>query len=156
MTLMGWGAFAQTDDLFYFDFIEARLDESELNEDEVRKHYLGEDIARKMLLVNQSYVYFEPTSPTNPLPTRVVDKYPVYSSIKKLNTYYKKAIKQKTYSKEEAHYRFKKIMDVALCIRYQNTDEFEQVLLATKDPIALDKLYASRVVLKGVYAASTD
>ena len=155
MTL-SWVSYAQDQELFYFDFVEARLDESEINKDEIRKHYLGETIARKMLLVNESYVFVEPTSPTNPLPTRVVDKYPVYNSVKKLNSYYKKAIKQKTYTKEEALERFTKIMDVALCIRYQNTDDFEKVLLATKDAPSLDKLYASKVVLKGVYGALTD
>ena len=119
ITSLSFVSYAQ--ETFSFSYIEGRLDESELVEEDVRKHYLGEEIARKMLLVNTSYVFYEEVTPKNPLPTRQVDKYALYTSVKKLNTYYKKAIKSSVYSEEEAKNRFRKVLDVALCVRYQNT-----------------------------------
>ena len=104
-----------------------------------------------MVLLNDSYVFYEGTSPKNPLPTRQVDKYPIYSSVKKLNGYYKKAIKAGVYSKDEAFKRFRKVMDVAICVRYQNTMDLEAELLQTKDPVALDKIFADRIKLDGYY-----
>ncbi len=149
LLIFGFTAFAQ--ETFTFDYIEGRLDESEIVEEDVRKHYLGEDIARKLILANNSYVFYEEVSTKNPLPTRQVDKYAIYTSMKKLNSYYKKAIKGGTYTKDEAHLRFKKVLDIVLCIRYQNTIDLEAALIKIKDPVALDDFFANRIILDGLY-----
>lgn len=146
---LGVAAIAQ--ETFTFDYIEGRLDESEVVEEEVRKHYLGNVVARKMILVNQSYVFYEEVSTKNPLPTRQVDKYAIYTSVKKLSSYYKKSVKAGIYSKDEAQLRFKKVLDIALCVRYQNTTDMEAVLLKTKDPVVLDDFFASKIILDGLY-----
>ncbi len=146
---LGMAAVAQEN--FTFDYIEARLDESEIVEEDVRKHYLGDVIARKMILVNQSYVFYEEVSTKNPLPTRQVDKYAIYSSMKKLNAYYRKAMKSGFYTVEEAQLRFKKVLDIVLCIRYQNTMDLEAALLKVKDPTVLDDLFGNKIILDGLY-----
>ena len=138
-------------DNYSFDYVEQRLDESEIVETDVRKHYMGDVIARKMLLLNDSYVFFEGTSPQNPLPTRQVDKYAIYNSVKKLNAYYKKAIKKGVYTAEEGTKRFKRVLDVALCVRYQNTIDLEAKLLETKDAESLDDIFVNKVILDGLY-----
>lgn len=137
---------------FTFDYIEQRLDESEIVEDDVRKHFLGDAIARKMILLNDSYVFFEGTSPSNPLPTRQVDKYALYSSVKKLNAYYKKAVKKSTFTKDDAFLRFKKVLDIALCVRYQNTIDLEATLLKIKDVVVLEDMFATKIILDGLYS----
>ncbi len=140
--------YAQT---FTFNYVEARLDDSEVVETDVRKHFMGEEVGRKMILLNESYVFYEEVSTKNPLPTRVVDKYAIYSSVKKLNPYYKKAVKKNVYTHEEALNRFTKVLNVALCIRYQDTKEFEEFLLQNKDADQLDQIFNGKIILNGLY-----
>ena len=141
-------SYAQT---FAFNYVESRLDDSEIDETTVRKHFLGEEVGRKMALLNESYVFYEEVTPKNPLPTRVVDKYAIYSSVKKLNSYYKKAVKKKVYTDEQAFERFTKVLNVALCIRYQDTQEFEEHLLENKGVDQLDQIFKSKIILSGLY-----
>ena len=136
---------------FTFNYVESRLDDSEVDATEVRNHFLGDEVGRKLALLNESYVFFEEATPQNPLPTRVVDKYAIYSSVKKLNAFYKKAVKKKVYTNDQALERLTRVLNVSLCIRYQNTEEFEDFLLEHKGAEQLDQIFNSSVILNGLY-----
>ena len=135
--------------IYSFKYDEDYLDESEIVEVDLKKHYLGDKISRKMLLLLNSYTWLEDPTPMSPSPRRIVEKYPIYNSVKRLNAYYKKKMKKEGLSHAEAEAKLSRAIDIALCIRYQNTVAFEEVLDQTKDIKALENIYTSNVILQG-------
>ena len=63
-------------------------------------------------------------------PTHKIEKQPIYFALKKVISprFYKGKIKTKSITKEEAVNQILEILDIALMIRYQETDEFESLL----------------------------
>lgn len=136
-------------DTFTFNYIDAKLDDSELSPTAVKPHYLGEGISKKIALVENDYTWMEEASATSLSPKTVVEKFPIYSSIKKLNRHYKKAVKKGGISKDEAEMKFVRALDIALCIRFQDTRALEAELNKIKDINELENLFTSKVFLSG-------
>lgn len=106
--------------------------------EEISSHYLGQEVAVKMHLLNKKYTYLSEPSPTSPVPKTYVDKPTIYYGIMKLNALYKKQLKQGMINEQQAKYLMNKYLDLALIIRYQQTAEFEKELgTAKKEQIAV-------------------
>ena len=146
---LSFGALAQQS--FRFNYAEGQLDDSEILDSDLRPHYLGQEFSLKMAMLWKSYTWLEEASAVNPAPKRVTDKTPIFTAMKKLNSYYKKQLKAGTITEALAKEKLQRVMDIVLCIRYQNTIEFEEFLLqkANKKPAALDELFSQRVTLSG-------
>lgn len=137
-----------SDDVFYFDFMEDKLDESSVDMSIVGKHYLGDGIAKKLQLLQESYTWEEAGTPSSPGTKTIVEKPSIYYALKKLSSGYKKKVKKGEMSEEEALDELTKALDIGLFIRYQNTEEFEAKLKELKSPEEIAYLFTKKVQLQ--------
>ena len=137
-TLISIFSYAQD---FEFDFIPNSLDETILeNEKYIKPHFLGNTIARKAKLVELAYKWEDPPTATRLSPLIQIEKQPIYFAIKKVLApkFYKNKIKNKEISKEEAIEQLSEILDVAIMIRYQETEAFENAVRNINAETVLD------------------
>ena len=116
---------------FEFDYLSSSLDESILKDYQyIKSHFLGDEVARKVKLVDLAYKWEDPPTATRSTPLIKIEKQPIYFALKKVISprFYKGKIKTKSITKEEAVNQILEILDIALMIRYQETDEFESIL----------------------------
>tara|TARA_B100002019_G_C20923126_1_gene428536 strand:+ start:57 stop:536 length:480 start_codon:yes stop_codon:yes gene_type:complete len=116
---------------FEFDYLSSSLDESILKDYQyIKSHFLGDQVARKVKLVDLAYKWEDPPTATRSTPLIKIEKQPIYFALKKVISprFYKGKIKTKSITKEEAVNQILEILDIALMIRYQETDEFESLL----------------------------
>lgn len=116
---------------FEFDYLSSSLDESILKDYQyIKSHFLGDQVARKVKLVDLAYKWEDPPTATRSTPLIKIEKQPIYFALKKIISprFYKGKIKTKSITKEEAVNQILEILDIALMIRYQETDEFESLL----------------------------
>ncbi|MFY0686862.1 MAG: hypothetical protein JXQ90_06840 [Cyclobacteriaceae bacterium] len=130
---------------FTFNYNMKELDEVQQVND-IKKHFLGEEVATKLQLLKETYTYKE-KDPISLSERTVVEKTAIYNSIKKLSKYYKKQLKTGTVTKEDATTQMVNALNIALNIRYQSTEELEDLLWDIKDPKQLTSLYTSQVKL---------
>lgn len=127
-----------------FDYRDKELSTSALVED----HLLGEDVGEKLALLKQEYVWVEPASPAVPAPVSHVEKASIYSSVKKLERFYKKGVKKNRIAMDQALQELNQVLDVAISVRYQDTSVLEDVLRSTKEPEDLIAVFTERVALR--------
>lgn len=146
---IGFSGYAQESaEIFSFNFLEDRLDDSGISDATVSKHYLGTEIAKKFELIKSTYTWKEEGTPNSPTSKTIVEKPAIYYSLKKLDKYYKKAIKKGSITEEEAKNELTKALDIALFIRYQETDAFESKLRELKEEADIALLYTKKVKLE--------
>ena len=138
--------YAQESPSFEFEEKSDMLDVSEVDPVDIRKHILGDEIAKKMVLFSDVYTTVEPASPTSPVEKTVIRKPNIYNSVKKLSKYYSKLVKKSQIDSVDAFEKFSHCIDVAISIAYQNTTMFESELKKTKGPEDIYKLFASVVL----------
>ena len=136
---------------FTFDYEEDKLDASEVFEGDLRKHAFGKAFSERMLLFSQAYTYQEEATPLNPAPALNIEKHAIYNTVRKLNAYYKKSVKKGNMGEAEAKEKLLKVLDIALCVRYQDTIEFEEALINAKSLEAIVAIY-ERTTLEGYTA----
>ena len=116
---------------FEFDFLSSSLDETILKDHQyIKSHFLGTDVARKVKLVDLAYKWEDPPTPTRSTPLIKIEKQPIYFALKKVISpkFYKKKIKEQAITKDQAIEQIIEILDIALMIRYQDTEQFESIL----------------------------
>jgi hypothetical protein len=136
----------QTDKTFVFQNTLNRVNEVSIDNNMVSRHFLGENIARKMYLVQNAYTYIEKGSPTSPGDKIVVRNPVIYNAVKKINNHYKSLAKKGTIPAEELEKNLGQILDVAYCISSQETDEFEDYIKQHKKADQLEKIFLSVVL----------
>ncbi|MDW3193082.1 MAG: hypothetical protein R8G66_11990 [Cytophagales bacterium] len=128
---------------FTFDYMEDKLDASEVFQGDLRNHPFGTAFSEKILLFSQAYTYQDEPTPLNPAPALNIEKLAIYSTVKKMNAYYKKSAKKGKMGEGEAKEKLKKVLDIALCVRYQDTIAFEEALNNAKGLDAIAAIYES-------------
>lgn len=126
------------------------VDETSLNsidQDDLGNHPLGDNIARKLYLLRETYTVIEKPTPTSPGEKTIIFKPNIYNSLQKLNRYYKKQVKDELISEEEARLKLDAYLDIAISIFIENTESFEDELRRAKGPDAISKVF-SMVELK--------
>ena len=116
---------------FEFDFSPNSLDETILeNEKYIKPHFLGNTIARKAKLIELAYKWEDPPTATRLTPLIQIEKQPIYFAVKKILSpkFYRSKIKNKEISKEDAIEQLSEILDIAIMIRYQETEAFENAV----------------------------
>lgn len=143
-------SFAQSadEDVFYFDFIEDKLDDSEINEEYLKEHSLGLDVAKKLELLRESYTWTEPASATVPRDRTIVEKPAIYYALQKLDRHYKKLVKKGEMPLETAKQDLMEAIDIGLFIRYQQTADFETKLRELKEKEDIAMLFTEKVQLQ--------
>ncbi|MFT6866219.1 MAG: hypothetical protein ACJA08_001048 [Cyclobacteriaceae bacterium] len=136
------------EEVYNFKSLKNELDFSELvayNYD--FSHFLGEDIGKKMLLLTNSYTWVAEPTPANPITTKVIEKPGIYNKIKKVERYYKKAVHKKTIDVNVASQEFENILDIAIQVRYQQTDDLESHLQNLKNPADIALLFTNNIFI---------
>ncbi len=131
---------------FTFEYAMKELEEVQ-SSDEVKTHFLGNEVAMKMQLLAESYTYKVEDEITGTAKI-TVEKPSIYNSVKKTERYLKKGLKKGNITQEEAKLQFDTILNIALNIRYQDTQQLEEVLWDIKDPDQIASLYTSKVKLE--------
>lgn len=137
-------------DKIEFDFSPSALDETILEEEPyIKSHYLGNEIARKVKLLDLAYKWIDPPTATRISSVIKIEKQPIYFALQKIISpkFYKNKIKNKVLSKEEAIKELSEIIDIALMIRYQDTDELEKILRSSNAE-AIIKIFNNRINIK--------
>lgn len=134
-------------DKFHFRYLEDKLDQSSVDDQRAGNHFLGQDIARKMYMLQENYTWIQEGTPTNPASMRMVDKPAIYNNIKKLERFYKKGIKKGEISEDRAQEEFGQILDICLLIRNQKTATLEDTLDALKNEEDIVSLFTRQIEL---------
>ena len=70
---------------FEFDYLSSSLDESILKDYQyIKSHFLGDQVARKVKLVDLAYKWEDPPTATRSTPLIKIEKQPIYFALKKL------------------------------------------------------------------------
>ena len=104
-------------------------------------HYLGSRVARKVLLLQDTYTYVERGTLTAPGDKIIIKKPDIYYSIKKLNNYYKKEVKKGTIDQKQAANNLTSAIDKSYSIFYEDTEKFESYLRSKKKPEEIQKAF---------------
>jgi hypothetical protein len=118
-----------------------------IDDEDLTEHPLGDDIARKLYLLRETYTYIEHPTPTSPGEKTIITKPSIYNSLQKLNRYYKKQVKAGEMTEEEARIKLGQYLDVAISIFIENTESFEDELRKAKKPDEISEVF-SMVMLK--------
>jgi hypothetical protein len=118
-----------------------------INDEELSDHPLGDNIARKLYLLKETYTYIELPTPTSPGEKTIITKPSIYNSLQKLNRYYKKQVKGGEMSEEEARVKLNQYLDIAISIFIENTESFEDELRKARKPDEISQVF-SMVMLK--------
>jgi len=111
----------------------------------IGSHFLGDDIAKKMYLLDKTYTYETKITPGNPATTTSIRKPTIYNSVKKIESYFKKSIRKKEITEDLAAEQFNKVVDVALNVFFQDTEALENQLKAIDKVSDLLELYTQRI-----------
>jgi len=112
----------------------------------MEQHPFGEEVAYKFQLLKEQYTYKE-ANEMQQTTFNVVEKPSIYYSVKKANKHLIKSVKSGQMDQEEAIRQLTVVLDKALNIRYQNTDELEKVLWKVKDPVEITELYTKEIAM---------
>jgi len=118
----------------YFVFItsynQSRVIEEikSINETDVRKHALGDEIAKRLYLLDLTYTYESEPAPGAFTGKRVIKKPTIYFSIYKIEKYYRKKVKSLEIPEEAAITELSAYIDLSIILFEENTSEFESAL----------------------------
>ena len=81
-------------------------------------------------MVDLAYKWEDPPTPTRSTTLVKIEKQPIYFALKKVISprFYKSKIKSKNITKDDAKSEIIEILDIAIMIRYQETEELESIL----------------------------
>lgn len=114
-----------------FDFLANSLDETVLKDYQyIKPHFLGDKVARKVKLIDLAYKWEDPPTAMRSTPLIKIEKQPIYFAIRKVISprFYKNKIKSKSITKDQAIEQISEILDIAIMIRYQDTESLESIL----------------------------
>jgi hypothetical protein len=114
----------------------------------IDEHFLGDSIARKMYLFIATYTVKTPISPGSPTMKTSIRKPVIYASVRKIERQLKKDIKNNVIKKEAATISYSKVLDIAINIINDVTEEFEKEIENLNSPDLLLQLYTQRVTLR--------
>ena len=133
-----------------FDFSPSALDEAPLEEEAyIKNHYLGTKIARKIKLIDLAYKWIDPPTPTRISAVVQIENQPIYFALKKIISpkFYKNKIKNEGLKKEDAINELSNILDIALMIRYQETEKLETLLRSANAENVID-IFNNKINIK--------
>ena len=133
--------------IFSYDYDPSSVDITQFASNTMLKeHFLGNQMAKKFGLLKSSYTWVEPASATSPTKTTIVEKPAIYYSVNKVNSYLKKTYKKGKISLENADRIMNAVLDKALIIRYQQTEQLESAIRKIKDPLDLIEFFDKSIL----------
>lgn len=135
------------DDTFYFRAKQDKIDASNLNMSFVGSHFMGDEIAKKLYLLKETYTWKEEASPLVTTPTTHIEKPDIYYTVKKLEKYYKKGIRKGWIEEKDAVAQYSRVLDIALFIYDQQTQDLENLLDNIKDEDQVLSVFTDKIEL---------
>jgi hypothetical protein len=109
----------------------------------IRKHALGDDIAKRIYLFEKTYTYMSNALPGAFSGKLVIQKPGIYNSILKLDKYITRQEKNGKISREQAIGELAQYLDKALMLYYENTSLLEEELKNADSTQALTFIYST-------------
>jgi hypothetical protein len=116
-----------------------------VNADYVDKHILGDEIARKLYLLDKTFTYSAPVAPGNPAQRTMVRKPVIYRSVVDVEKQLRRDVRKNEIAPEEAKSKLNHVLDVALNTFCVETDELEKILSQKKDTKEVLEFYTGSV-----------
>jgi len=99
-----------------------------IEESDFRKHSLGDEIARRMYLLEKTFTYTAETVPGSFTGKRIIHKPVIYFSIFKIEKYFRQKVKNSAIEPEVAVKELSRYIDTAIFLYHENTVDFENAL----------------------------
>ena len=134
---------------FLFEFRASNIDEdlNKISDDKVSDHLFGQQVARKMVFLDEKYTFEVPIVPGNPQTKTMIRKPVIYDAVLKIERYLKKSVKKREISAESASDKYNKVLNVAINILTVNTSDFEEAIIKSRDLQSLSNLFIDHVKL---------
>lgn len=132
--LLMCGGFAYGQERFVFQNTLGDTARVNLDYSVAASHFLGNEIARKMYLIQKTYTYVEKGTPMAPGDKIIVTKPYIFYAIRKVNTHFKKELRKDRITEKEAREKLGRILEISFAIYDQNTEEFEKYLWKNRKP----------------------
>ena len=129
---------------FYFKNVKSDIG---VDSENASSHFLGDEIAVKLLKLKKTYTYKQAATPTDPVEKTVVEKPIIYNALKKMSRYYKKQVRKDKMTKAEAAEQYDHLLEIGLCVFSQDTDKFEQAIREARKAEKIEKVFM-KVVLE--------
>ena len=131
------------EDSVLFEFLNFTKDSEwkSIPKQDAGSHFLGDNVARKLFLLEKTYTYQTAIGPGNPGMKKLIQKPMIYNSCQKAEKYFKKALKNDEMSENEATQLFDHILMVSLAAFSQNTAAFETALKESKEATEIIQVF---------------
>ncbi|MCX6222958.1 MAG: hypothetical protein NTZ69_18470 [Bacteroidia bacterium] len=133
--------------VFEFRIYTTENDLKSIPDDMLEKHVFGQDVSRRLYLLESKYTFETPTVPGNPQTKTMVRKPIIYEAVMRIEHHLKKGVKKGTNTLETATVTFTKVLDVALNAISADSNSFEKAIGNTPDLDSLIALFTNRVSL---------
>ena len=104
-------------------------------------HDLGDVIAKKLQVIEKTFLVRFETKIGLTGSDIEIQKPDLLESVEKLDKYYRKAVKKDNMNREIASSKLSGYLDLAYCLFYENSDEFEKALSKAKKAEDIIALY---------------
>ncbi|MEM8894839.1 MAG: hypothetical protein AAGC88_09695 [Bacteroidota bacterium] len=135
-------------DVYYFDYMDHRLEDPDIDENYLKEHPFGKEVAIRVEAVKQKYTYVVEGSATAPQDRRIVEKPVLYYAVQKLDNFYKKQVKKGGMNSGKATEKLVFALDVAMLIRYQQTEQLEKDIKKLKGGEEIARFFDDRVKIR--------
>jgi hypothetical protein len=111
-----------------YDFGSLEDELEAINSSNVRRHRMDMEVAKRLHLFEETYVYYSEAAPGAFSDKKVIRKPVIYKSIGKIDKYFRKQVRTGEITNGEASDELSAILDTAIILFYYDTDEFDQLL----------------------------
>jgi hypothetical protein len=94
----------------------------------IRNHPLGESVAKRLFLFENSYTYESEPAPGSFSGRKIVQKPVIYNSIYKIEKHFKKQIRKNNLNKRNAASELSRYLEIALILLHEETTQLENEL----------------------------
>ncbi|MBN1791739.1 MAG: hypothetical protein JW830_14660 [Bacteroidales bacterium] len=99
-----------------------------VNESDIRRHMLGDEVAKRLFLIDKIYTYKSSPSPGSFSGRTIVEKPVIYSSLNKLEKQISRQVQNGQLTKETGTFMLTRYLSIALELFYEDTMNFEKAL----------------------------
>ncbi|GEM_PF-2728075 len=138
----------EEEDIYYFDYMDHRLEDPDIDEDYLKEHPFGKEVALRVEALRQRYTYRVEGSATVPQDRTIVEKPVLYYAMQKIDAYYKKQSKKGGMSADKAAEKLVYALDVAMLIRYQRTEALEKEIKKLKGGEEIAQFFNEKVKIR--------
>lgn len=111
------------------------------NVTDYNSHDLGDVVAKKLQIIEKTFLVRFETKLGLSGSDIEIQKPDLLESVEKLDKYYRKAVKKENMNRELAASKLSGYLDLAYCLFYENSDEFEKALSKAKKAEDIIALY---------------